>query len=159
MPADTLYTRAGELVAIAAGLLPGISRAYVAPALPALDCADQVTVHVLAVGRQALSAPAFPEYQVGLAETIGGINVVTFVVTVARCVPTGATPQPSAYEDASLRLLSDAWLLWKGIPAAIRSGELWSGCEMIQLGPAVPIPESGGFGAWQLPVTGEVLSG
>ena len=116
MPADTLYLRAGELVALAASLLPGISRAYVAPALPALDCPDQVTVHILAVGRQALSAPAFPEYQTGLGETIGSINIATFVVTVARCVPTDATPSPTAYESASQRLLRTSGCCGKASP-------------------------------------------
>jgi hypothetical protein len=158
VPADTLYLRAGELVNAAASLLPGITRAYVAPALPALDCADQLTVHILSVGRQSLSAPALAEFETGLGTTMGAVNIATYVVTVVRCVPSGPTPPTTAYEEASQLLLSDIWLLWKGIPGLVRSGELWEGCEQLTLGPATAIPESGSFAGWQLPVVGEVFS-
>jgi hypothetical protein len=159
---DNLYLRAGELLAYAADLLPGVQRAYVALAQPALDCPDQLTVHVAALARQAAGAGvALPDFAHGLATQIATTNQAAFVVTIVRCVPTagdsGTPPSTLDYEAASLAVLGDLWLLWKGIPAGVRNGELWQGCEQAILGPATPVAESGGFAGWQIPVTGEVF--
>lgn len=165
MATDTVYLRAGELVAYAVGLLSGIQRAYVAPAAPALDCGDQLTVHVTAVARQPTFAAApLLDYAQGLAVQTPAVNVVTYVVTLVRCVPTsgndGSPPNALDYEAASLALLGDLWLLWHGIPAGVRDNQLWAGvCEQVVLGPALPLIESGGLAGWQIPVTGEVFDG
>lgn len=161
MASDSLYLRAGELVAYSASVLPGIQTAYVALAQPALDCPDQLTVHVAGLARQPTGAAIpLPDYAQGLAVQTAAVNACSFIITLTRCVPTqtdtGRSPSSLDYEAASLALLGDLWLLWKGIPAAIREGLLWSGCEQVILGPATPVNESGGYAGWQLAITGEV---
>lgn len=164
MASDNLYLRAGELLAYSTNVLPGISRAYVALASPALDCPDQLTVHVSGLARQAAGGSIpLADYGRGLATQIATVNTCTFVVTLVRCVPTasdaGTPPSTLDYEASSLALLGDLWLLWKAIPQGVRDGLLWQGCEQLVLGPALPIPESGGFAGWQVTVAGEVLDG
>lgn len=164
MAGDTLYLRAGELLAFSASVLPGIQRAYVALASPALDCPDQLTVHILRMAKQPTFAAApLLDYAQGLSTQTASVNVVTYMVTIVRCVPTqgdgGAAPSTFDYEAASMAVLGDLWLLWHAIPAAVREGELWQGCEQLILGPAAPVAESGGFAGWQLQITGELFDG
>jgi hypothetical protein len=162
VPSDAIYLRASELLTYAAGLLTGIDRQYVALATPALDCPDQLTVHVTGLARQAAGSAPLPDYAHGLATQEATVNVAAYAITVVRCIPRstviGSPPLPSDYEAASEQLLTDLWLLWKGIPAGIRDRLLWAGCEQITLGAATPIIESGGLAAWVLPVSGEVYA-
>lgn len=164
MASDAIYLRAGELLSYAAGLLDGIDRAYVAPATPALDCPDQLTVHVNALSRQPTFAAApLLDYAQGLAVQTAAVTTVSFVLTLVRCTPKpagdGSTPSTLDYEAASLELLSDIWTLWHGVPAGVRDGLLWSGCEQLVLGPASPMAESGGMAGWQLGIQAEVFDG
>ncbi len=160
MPSDALYLRAGELLEFAVSLVPDISRAYVALATPALDCPDQLTVHIGGLARQPGGDAPLPDYAHGRGAQQATVNVATYVVTITRCIPGGyrggTPPLPTEYEARSERLLTDLWLLWKGIPRGMNDGLLWQQCEQIILGPASAIPESGGIGAWAIPITAEV---
>ena len=95
-------------------LLGSPGRAFVSPGEPALDCCDdgQLTVHASAI-QEALTKVglnAGAKHRAGKVH----INLVTFVVTIARCWnwPEGGIPETSDLEATASQTNADAWALW-----------------------------------------------
>ena len=124
-------------------------RAYVSPGEPALDCCDQLTVHAQTITEK----PTLPA--VTGRDVIGGrINLVGFVVTIARCVPVpDEMGNPPAVEDlqaAADQVDADAWALWNHLYNLWRADQLFTLCGEVFWDGMRALTASGGCGGWVL---------
>lgn len=158
MPGDALvYDLALELLTAADALLGADSPAvrYVCPAIPALDCPEQLTVHGDSILKDLVVSS-------GTLEAYSGVNrtsqdSVGLILTITRRTPVIPDPSkglPASYAAdmtaAAQRLLTDVLLLYRGIQNSVRTGALWSsvGNDRVSVGPVLPLPESGGTAGW-----------
>lgn len=125
-------------------------RQFVAPGPVALDCCDQLAVHVGFITEGA-SAPTIPK------ASVARINRVTLVATASRCVPvpdSGGNPPPALeQQEAAAQINADKWALWNYIYDLIRDGGLFDRCCDVIWGPLSPLQPNGGCGGSTLTVT------
>lgn len=131
-------------------------RAFVSPALPAIECCPggQLTVHVASVS----DAPIESGLRMGKLAA-GKRTHVLFVVTIARCVlderqgmlaglddPLNAADQQETADQTN----TDIWALWNHLYNLWRSELLFTLCSEVFFEGAFPLPESGGCAGWTL---------
>jgi len=127
------------------GLAGAPARSFVTYGTPALDCCNQLTVHVAAVAEDPLSPSGPASGQ--RARFDARKNSVTLVLTVTRCVPTEIPPPVDEVEAASRQTLADAWALWNNLWNQIRAGDLLTLCSDSR--PDLrPLQPSGGCAGW-----------
>ena len=143
-----------------------ITRSYVAPGLPSLDCAPELSVYV-GGAVEGITRPLAPPLQLGRREDqTGRVNLVPLTCVVSRCVPTvdagGHFPSPTEIEEAAKLTNGDLWAIWNVVPALYRAKLLFARPDnesrLLFFDPAVPLATSGGVGGFQVPVRVE-LSG
>lgn len=158
MPVLDLADAAAELLlGVKAILVAGgrevPDRNFIAYEEPALDCCDQLTVHA------NLAAPAAVGPQTPLARELSGMRVslITFVVTLTRCVPQmdaqGNAPTAAAINGSAFGLYADAWTMWCGLDNAMRRKEppLFAGpCRPRMLDEIRAVPEQGSCAGWRV---------
>lgn len=151
---DTLYDFSSELLAAcetALGTTVGgvPDRSYITVEAPALDCPEQLTVHVRSLTMDVAGLPQGSSFQVGAWR-----NKAALVATIVRC-----TPQPQGLQDAtvSLALLEalaretqqDLWAIWNHVAGLLAAGELFDGkCRPYDFTVALAMPESGTSAGW-----------
>lgn len=142
---DTIPTFAPEL-----GGAP--ERRFISPGQPALDCCDQLTVHVAG----AVDAPTSPGgLTAGRKAAYGKVNLVLMVATLTRCVPVieqKKWPTPAAMEAAAAQINADGWALWNHTFNMVASGQLFGICQEVYWDTLNSITPSGGCGGWTLGV-------
>jgi hypothetical protein len=133
-----------------ASLAGAPDRSFVAPGPVALDCCDQLAVHVGPL-TEADSAPEFP------AAAFARINRVELVITASRCVPVpdanGNPPPVVEQEAAAQQINADKWALWNHLFNLIAHDMLFSRCCDVIWGALVPLQPSGGCGGSRLSIT------
>lgn len=126
------------------------SRTFVAGGPVALDCCEQLAVHVGALS-EGDSAPEIPR------ASVARINRVDLVVTASRCIPVpganGAPPSPAEQEESGRQMNADKWALWNHIYNLIRHELLFSRCCDVIWGTLVPLQPNGGCGGCRLTIT------
>lgn len=126
------------------------SRTFVAPGPVALDCCEQLAVHVGAVSEGG-SAPELP------AASFARINRVQLAITASRCVPVpdshGNPPPALEQEAAAAQINADKWALWNHLYNMIRNGDLFSRCCDVIWGVVTPLQPNGGCGGSRLSIT------
>lgn len=126
------------------------ARAFVAPGPVALDCCDQLAVHVSGIAEGA-SAPGLPR------ASMARINRVQLVVTASRCVPVpdanSNPPSPAEQEAAAEQINADKWALWNHLYHLISNGELFDRCCDVIWGALAPLQPNGGCGGSRLSIT------
>lgn len=129
---------------IASGLGGSPARSFVSPGIPALDCCDQLAVHVQGVS----------EIPVGSSQTHKAgarHNVVTLVVTITRCHSLDVVPPPVATLQATAAQMdADGWALWNELWNQMRSGDLLTLCDEVFWDGLRALTPSGGCGGWVL---------
>lgn len=113
---------------------------------PAIDC-DQLTVHIASLEL------VLPQEQTPFASAAmrPRATMATFIVTLAECVPTGAKPKIERIQEAALKIQTHAAAVWFAL--AVHD---FGGCRAYSLGQALPLPESGGYAGFLIPVTVQV---
>jgi len=134
----------------AAALAGAPDRSFVSPGLPALDCCDQLTVHVPAV----LDTPLFPG---GLAEgkkCAARKTLIGLQVTITRCIPVMGEgeewPTAADMEASAAQLNADAWALWNHLYNLVCADQLFTLCGEVFWDGLRSIAPSGGCGGWVL---------
>lgn len=165
MAAGDLYAAARELLEAtqAALVLEGapVDRAFVSPALPALDCCPQLTVHIGGAA-EGDTAPLQPPLQPGhRTPQVGVVPLVQLTVTIVRCSPVqdagGNPPAASAIDATAEATAADLWAIWNHLRTLHREGLLFTapagppGREMY-FDPAFPLNTAGGCAGWQIPL-------
>lgn len=134
---------AEQILATAIGGTP--ERSFVCHGLPALDCCDQLTVNVGAIG-EAATAPLTALGSGQRHRSPGRVNLTTLVVTISRCYPSvaddGTPPSPTEQQAATETLNEDGWALWNGLFR--QSGDLFAACDGVFFDGLVPLPPQGG---------------
>lgn len=132
-------------------------RRYLSPGKPFPDC-DQLTVYVPRVGEDTTRPTGLGAGTRHKQEFRA--NIVTFVVTLYRCVPKIGSdlkaPRTDAQEAADAQLNADAWALWNGLWNRLRSGELRPRCSLVYMDSLAALPNSGGYGGWELTLRAQV---
>lgn len=141
---------------LALGLAGAPTRRFVSPGLPALDCCDQLAVHVEAV-RESDTTPA-GALTTGRRLTLGRVSEATLVATITRCVPSDHSPSAVLLDAAAAQTNADAWVLWNGVVHAVRGGHFLTGCSSVTFDGATAMVPSGGCGGWTFRIT-PVLEG
>ena len=125
-------------------------RTFVGYGQTALDCCDQLTVHIGAIS-EGDSAPGSP------AASFARINRVDLVLTTSRCIPipnaNGTPPPTSAQEEASRQINADKWALWNHLFNLIAADLLFSRCCDVMWGSFVPLQPNGGCGGSRVTIT------
>ena len=144
----------------APGLAGAPERSYVSPGLPSFDFTnvedfcegcEQLTVHVASVNEMPIRDDTHKQ---GSRK-----NIVTFVVTATRCIPTiqnGLFPTAAEIQAAAEQTNADGWALWNHIWNLIRSGDLFSLCGPVSWDGLRAINPSGGCGGYTLTLRAEV---
>lgn len=136
-----------ETLGVAAGALtdPPATRGVVLAA-PAIDCA-LLTVHVASL-EMILPNEESPFTSAAMRPRA---TMATLLVTLAECVPTGATVKVEKTQAVALRIADHASAVW----FALAQHE-FGGCRAFSVGPALPLAEEGGFAGWLIPVRVQV---
>lgn len=125
-------------------------RQFVSPGPVALDCCEQLAVHVGTL-TEGDSNPFQPK------ASIARINHVTLVATASRCVPVpGENMQPppvAAQEAAAQQINADKWAIWNHIYNEIRAGVLFNKCCDVIWGGLTALQQNGGCGGSSLLIT------
>ncbi len=159
--ASDLQDLAEDVLAAAEQILattgnPQIARAFVAHGPPALDCCNQLAVHIGAIGEAATQATSI--LQPGLRHSFARINLTTLLITVTRCHPslddTGMPPDPDSLTEAAAMLNADAWALWCGL-FRMRD-ELFEACDLVFFDGSTPLQPQGGCAGWVMQVRFEL---
>ena len=144
----------------APGLAGAPERSYVSPGTPSFDFTgaedlcegcDQLTVHIPGVNEMP---QALDTHKQGARK-----NIVVFVVTATRCIPTiqsGHFPSAADIQEAAEQVNADGWALWNYIWNLIRSGDLFSLCGPVSWDGLRAINPSGGCGGYTLTLRAEV---
>ena len=160
---DTTFELATGLLeacedAVAATVGGPIDRSFVTFAHPVLDCeVDQLTVHIATIAfenTQPTVPPPAPGHR--SSKRFGSLILVTYYVTVARCVTVTrdngnviVPPTPAELADDAQRLNQDAWSIWNTVTNRIAAGELFQGaCKAAYLDGMMPLAGSGGMAGW-----------
>jgi hypothetical protein len=160
---STLTDYAAELLdacsaAVATTIGGPIGRAFVASAVPALDCCPQLTVHVGGLQLEQTS-PSTPVTAPGHKLTTTGMLILAvYVVTVVRCQPVGSenrqvwvAPTPAELAAAAIASDQDLWAIWNTVAQKHNAGELFGGrCPAIYFDPPIPLLVEGACGGWQI---------
>lgn len=147
---ELLDASVDALDTLAPGLAGAPERNFVSPGQPALDCCDQLTVHVASVVES-------PAGQTDTHKEGARKNIVTFVVTATRCHD--ITVIPPAVETLSAvaeQMDADGWALWNHLWNLMRSGELFTLCGPVSWNGLRALIPSGGCGGWTLTISAEV---
>lgn len=132
----------------APGLAGAPERTYIALALPAFDC-EQLTVHVTPTTDKPMAPLGTGQrHRYDARRTL-----VSFVVTVARCVcpeDQRAVPTVTQMEGFSEQLYADAWALWNHLFNLMRAEELFSLCSEVFWRGLRAVPQSGCYAGWTL---------
>lgn len=132
------------------GLAGAPARSYVSAGLPALDCCDQLTVHIQAVNES-------PPGQSDSHKNSARKNIVTFVVTSTRCHDIKDIPPPVDVLTAiSEQSDADGWALWNHLWNLMRADELFTLCGPVFWDGLRALNSSGGCGGWTLTLRAEV---
>jgi hypothetical protein len=129
-------------------------RRFVSPGEPALDCCEQLTVHV----QQITEAPTLPG-GMAVAHRPGWLNLCHFVVTIARCVPQKQDFEPQdalVLDDAAAQGNADAWALWNHLHDMHLAGTLFTLCGAVFWDGMRALVPSGGCAGWVLLVRAEL---
>lgn len=125
-------------------------RAFVSPGPPALDCCDQLTVHVSRISEGA-TAPGQPK------ASFSWINRVTLVVTFTRCLPVqdanGNAPSVPLQQAAAEQMSADQWAIWNHLHNLIADGLLFDRCCDVIWGTLESLVPSGGCGGSVMGIT------
>lgn len=125
-------------------------RSFVSPGLPALDCCDQLTIHVGNIS-VSTSAPGNPK------AAKHWINWVQLTILAARCVPVqdenGNPPAISLQQAAAEQLNADKWALWNHLNNLVADGDLFDQCCDVIFGNLSPLGQLGGCGGSSLNIT------
>jgi hypothetical protein len=117
-------------------------RKFVTFGTPALDCCEQLSVHV-GILSEGSSAPTVPK------ASIARINRVQLIATFTRCVPSPdmTNPPPAVeIEAAAAQINADKWAVWNHIYNLINADMLFDKCCDVIWGPLAPLQPSGGCG-------------
>jgi hypothetical protein len=130
-----------------------ITRSFISPGLPALDCCPQLTVHIPAFA-VASTQPAGPLSQ-GHKRTTGLVWIATYVITAVRCVPMpdekGNPPSIELMEAAAEQVDQDVWAILNAVYQADRGGLVFAGlCSEVIIDGASPLDPSGGCVGWTI---------
>jgi hypothetical protein len=164
--AGDLYAAAQELLQAsidsldtntALGLGGAPERAFVSAGAPALDCCDQLTVHIQDI-REAPTQPL--ELGAGTRHKQNfWVNLIRFQVTITRCADLNAVPPSEAVLEAVAEQTdADGWALWNLLHnmVAARPPLLFSLCEQVYFDGLSAITPSGGCYGWVLTIRGEI---
>ena len=126
------------------------ARTFVSYGPVALDCCDQLAVHVGTLV-EGDSAPAQPK------ASVARINLVSLVATASRCVPVpdsqGNPPPALEQEAAAKQINADKWALWNHIYNLINDGSLFDKCCDVIWGGLTALQPNGGCGGSSLLIT------
>lgn len=130
----------------------GTPPSWTSPAPPAFDCCPALIVHVSRLA-EAPTAPASPSEQTARRVTLGGVILATYVIDILRCAanpPTsGRLPTPAAITAVAHVVQQDAFAIWNGLRAAVRSGDIFETCQGVHFDGGQPIREQGGCVGWE----------
>jgi hypothetical protein len=140
------------LPAMDATLKGAPERRYVSPGTPALDCCDQLTVHIASLEE----APTEPlGLGAGRRASLGRVNHAVLTLTLTRCVPTGThgkttytPPTDLELNAAAEQIDADGWALWNHLYNRIRAGLLFSLCDGVFWLGARSLGPEGGCAGW-----------
>jgi hypothetical protein len=133
---------------LAPGLGGSPERSFVSPGLPALDCCDQLTVHVAAVNEH-------PSGQSNTHKSGARKNLVTLVIHATRCHDIETVPPlPETLEATAEQMNADGWALWNHFWKLMRSGDLLTLCDEVIWDGLRALTPSGGCGGWTLTIRG-----
>lgn len=162
MAADDLQQLAEDVLAASGQILattgnPEIERAFVAHGPPALDCCNQLAVHIAGIGEAATQAGTV--LQPGLRHAFARVNLTALMITVTRCHPVMdddglQPPTPEELTDAAAMLNADAWALWNGLYRA--QGELFEDCDLVFFDGVTPLPPQGACAGWVMQIRFEL---
>jgi hypothetical protein len=157
-----LYDFAADLLAVceeALATTPGgvPDRSFITVAQPALDCPEQLTVHVVSLEIDQQITPNQGATG-GLRFQEGWRNLATFMATIVRCTPqpNNFAAQPPSTTDLDLlaqKTSADLWAIWNSVAQRLSEGTLFEGCSVTSFRIAVPQVESGTSAGWQFIVT------
>lgn len=130
---------------------------------PSWDCVPAMYIHA-GLGQVANTYPLQPPLQpMQRIATTGQVDLVTFTITVLRCMPMieqrgqiAILPPVADIEAASKEIYGDLWAIWNHLKNEHRDGNLFqtpSGRREFQFDPAQAIQSSGGAGGWEIPVS------
>lgn len=151
--AEDVLAAAGQI--LQAETAPAL-RSFVAHGPPALDCCDQLAVHVATIGEAPTTGPTV--LSPGLRHTSGRVNLTTLIVTISRCHPVldadGQPPKAAELTAAAALLNADAWALWNGLYRM--RDQLFAACDLVFFDGMVPLPPQGGCAGWALQIRFEL---
>jgi hypothetical protein len=157
--AATLTDYAVELLdacadAVASTVGGPIGRAFVASALPALDCCPQLTVHVEGLQAENTSPTTPVTAPSHRLTTTGILFLAVYVVTVVRCQPPQEgrnSPSIAKLQEAAVASNQDLWAIWNTVATRHAAGQLFGGrCGPIYFDPPTPLLVEGLCGGWTL---------
>lgn len=156
--ANQLLTAAATAIEAGGGMAPAVR--YVSAGPPAIDCCDQMTVHVLLQSQVSMREAG----NQSLPQMRPAVPMATFVVTTTRCYPiveggvTLRVPDAAKLDAASRTIYLDGWAMWNGLRTLLRTDRVFAGrwCRSVETGPMTPVPIQGGCAGWSLPVLCEV---
>lgn len=127
-----------------------------------VDVVGECEKLVVAFDRLFIGIPGFAETPQPVTKAL--TRVASFVVVLFRCVTTleGEGQQilesPAVEDlDADAKvIMTDAYVLHRGIARAHFAGKFRDYCENISLGPATPVPTQGGIGGTTLVIAAEL---
>jgi hypothetical protein len=133
-----------------------IVREFVSHGPPALDCCNQLAVHVAQIGEAATQTGNV--LQAGLRHNAARVNLTTLLTTVTRCHPVleddGNPPTAAELTAAAAMLNADAWSLWNGLYRA--QDDLFSACDLVFFDGIVPLPPQGGCAGYVMAIRFEL---
>ena len=142
--ARQVLTISEECLATTAGGSP--ERAYITPAPAPWSCCPFLTVQVVQLGEETTS-PFSPPIATGHRVSYGRINLVTMLVTIARCMP--ATDDADVIEPIAFQVQEDGWSLWCGFYDAIRDERFLDTCSDVHFDIGRALREQGGCVGWE----------
>lgn len=87
-----------------------------------------------------------------MAQAVGGRAVVSFAISLFRCIHSGSNVTASELDADADGLLRDAWLIWNLLQDGHRQGTLFELCNDVWFDAVVPVPASGGIAGWRIAV-------
>jgi hypothetical protein len=120
--------------------------------LPAVDC-EQITVSFI---RLYTGTEAANISQIGPTIEANTSFIAQFDVYVVRCVPipddSGKPPSATNQDAAGAELMTDAWVLGRGIINRKKQGD-FADCDVVTIGQVEALAASGGFGGNVMTIT------
>jgi hypothetical protein len=152
--AEAVLDAAGDILATTGN--PEITRAFVSHGPPALDCCDQLAVHVANIGEAATQAGTV--LQPGLRHAFARVNLTALMITVTRCHPVldgdGDPPTAAELNEAAAMLNADAWSLWTQLFRM--QDTLFAACDLVFFDGIIPLPPQGGCAGYVMAIRFEL---